>query len=90
MKLPAVFELMHERAHDSPTPVAGNRRVEIETAMRAICAGKIAANGAVKLFGAFLAKWRFDARSFLFALGAKIFSVVDAGRTNDAERRIEQ
>ena len=73
MKLPAVLELMHERAHDAATPIAGNGRVEIEATMRAVCAGEIAADRAGKLLRALLAKRRFDARRFLLAFGQRYF-----------------
>ena len=90
MKLPAVLKLVHKLPHDATAPITGNRRVEIKAAMRTVCTGEIAGDRTGKLFRTFFAKRRFDARCFLLAFCTEIFSGVDVGRTNDAERRIKE
>ena len=85
VNLPSVFKFMDDLANDPTTAVCGHRCVEVDRAMGAVGADKLAGNGAFEGLGAFLAKWRYDADDLRFALIAEIVAsshVSTADRAN--------
>src|SRR6476661_7364680 len=90
VNLPCVFKFMDDLANDPTTAVCGHRCVEVNRAMGAVGADKLAGNSAFKGLGAFLAKWRDDADGLCFAPIAEILAGSNAFSADGANWRVKK
>src|SRR5881409_3566317 len=90
VNLASVFKFMDDLANDTATAVCGHRCVEVNRAMGAVGAGKLAGNGTFEGLRAFLAKWRDDADDLRFALIAEIVASSHVSTADRAHRRVKK
>jgi hypothetical protein len=74
MNLAPVFKFVDDFANDSATTICGHRGVEVDRAMGAVGARKLAGNSTFKGFRTLPAKWRDDADGLCFAPIAEILA----------------